>query len=108
SLTEAVAFLEAQSKKSDTHLLEADRGVKIYLDAPSAVANTAVTLDLTNVPLSEAILRTAERGSCRVFHFGRSIIISCVNLLAPVIVEDKIRVSPAVGRWSEAFWKLQN
>ena len=109
SLTEALVNLEALSQKFDHYPLIVDRGVKIYFDAPSPVANTAITLHLTNVPLSEAILRTAELGSCRAFHvyFGRAAMVSCVDLLAPLNVEGKISVSPAAVMWHDAYEKLQ-
>jgi hypothetical protein len=111
SLREALATLAALSKEHDTNPLEADRGVWIHLDAPSVVVNTAITLTLTDVPLSEAIERTAEQGACRAFHSNlstleRGITISCVDLMATA--DGKMVASPAVARWHEAFWKLQN
>ena len=111
SLTAALASLESLSREHDHYPLIMDRGVKISLDAPKLVANTAITLQLTDVPLSEAIQRTADLASCHVFcsGIGRSgVLISCVDLLTPVIEGDKIRVSPAAGMWHAAFWKLQN
>jgi len=110
SLREALATLAVLSKEHDTHPLKADRGVWIHLDGPSVVANTAITLTLTDVPLSEAIERTAELGACRAFHsgYGRGVTISCVDLMTPAMVSGKMVASPAVARWHEAFWKLQN
>lgn len=113
SLREALATLAVLSKENDTHPLEADRGVWIHLDAPSVVANTAITLTLTDVTLSEAIERTSELGACRAFHSNlgpleRGIMISCVDLTAPAMASGKMVASPAVMRWHEAFWKLQN
>ena len=113
SLREALATLAVLSKEHDTRPLEADRGVWIHLDAPSVVANTAITLPLTDAPLSEAIERTAELGACRAFHSNlgpleRGITISCVDLMAPAKADGKIGVSHAAAMWHEAFWKLQN
>ncbi len=110
SLKEALATLAALSKEHDTHPLEVDRGFSIQLDAPSVVANTAITLSLVDVPLSEAIERTAELGACRAFHsgYGRGVMISCVDLMAPAVVDGRIGVSHAADMWHQAFWKLQN
>ena len=110
NLGEALATLAVLSKEHDTNPLEADRGVWIYLDAPSVVVNTAITLTLTDVPLSEAIERTAELGACRAFHsgYGRGVTISCVDLMAPAMADGRIGVSHAAAMWHEAFWKLQN
>jgi hypothetical protein len=110
NLGEALKSLEALSKEHAPHPLEADRGVWIHLDAPSVIANTAITLTLTNVPLSEAIERTAELGVCRAFHsgYGRGVMISCVDLMAPAMADGRIGVSHAAAMWHEAFWKLQN
>ena len=110
NLGEALKSLEVLSKEHDTNPLEADRGVWIYLDAPSVVVNTAITLTLTDVPLSEAIERTAELGACRAFHsgYGRGVTISCVDLMAPAMADGRIGVSHAAAMWHEAFWKLQN
>lgn len=110
SLKEALATLAALSKEHDTHPLEVDRGVWIHLDASSVVANTAITLSLTDVPLSEAIERTAELGACRAFHwgYGRGVMISCVDLMAPAVADGRIGVSHAAAMWHQAFWKLQN
>ena len=110
NLGEALATLAVLSKERDTNPLEADRGVWIYLDAPSVVVNTAITLTLTDVPLSEAIERTAELGACRAFHsgYGRGVTISCVDLMAPAMADGRISVSHAAAMLHEAFWKLQN
>lgn len=110
SLRDALATLAVLSKEHDTNPLEADRGMWIHLDAPSVIANTAITLTLTDVPLSEAIERTAELGACRAFHsgYGRGVTISCVDLMAPAKADGKIGVSHAAAMWHEAFWKLQN
>lgn len=110
NLGEALKSLEVLSKEHDTNPLEADRGVWIYLDAPSVVVNTAITLTLTDVPLSEAIERTAELGACRAFHsgYGRGVTISCVDLMAPAMADGNVVPSPAVMRWHTAFWKIQN
>jgi hypothetical protein len=110
SLREALATLAVLSKEHDTNPLEADRGVWIHLDAPSVVVNAAITLTLTDVPLSEAIKRTAELGACRAFHsgYGRGVMISCVDLMAPAMADGRIGVSHAAAMWHEAFWKLQN
>ena len=113
SLREALKSLEALSKEHDPHPLEVDRGVSIQLDAPAVVTNTAITLTLTDVLLSEAIERTAELGACRAFHsslapLGRGVMISCVDLMAPAVADGRIGVSHAAEMWHEAFWKLQN
>ncbi len=99
SLKVALDSLEVLGREFDQYPLIVDRGVKISLDAPSVVANTAITLQLTNVPLSEAIQRTAELGSCRVFHFGagRSVVVFCVDLLVPVLTPTSSICGPGIA-----------
>lgn len=108
-LTEALAYLEAQSLEHASESPETRQGVTIHLAAPSAVANTPITLHLTNVPLSEAILRTAELASCRVYQFSgyQSVMISCVDLLPLVIEDPTFRLPAAAGKWHNNYFETK-
>lgn len=106
TLREAITFLQQQSVRLDTTGDEARRGVNIVLQlAPSGQAdqqqeepqvspNTRITLQLSNVPLSEALRYVAELAGLRVKVEPYAVTLVPLSVPVDTLITREFRVPP--------------